>query len=107
MIKKNNLVHTDNFNKNEDITIDYSKLNTDQYTLELVAPTISLNTEIVRKSMELKDQLTVLTENDQITLKSNKEFSDILITDVQGKILLQQTALNTKNFTNNLQKQMA
>ncbi|MFK7114257.1 lipase family protein [Flavobacterium oreochromis] len=102
--QKNNLVHTDNFNKNEDITIDYSKLNTDQYTLELVAPTISLNTEIVRKSMELKDQLTVLTENDQITLKSNKEFGDILITDVQGKILLQQTALNTKNFTNNLQK---
>ncbi|RVU90564.1 hypothetical protein EH230_06420 [Flavobacterium columnare] len=102
--QKNNLVQTKNFNKNEDITIDYSELNTDQYTLELVAPTISLNTEVLRKSMELKDQLTLLTENDQITLKSSKDFNAILITDVQGKILLQENVSNIKNFTKNLPK---
>ncbi|AND65440.1 hypothetical protein AX766_14150 [Flavobacterium covae] len=102
--QKNNLVQTESFNKNEDITIDYSDLNTDQYTLELVTPTISLNTEVFRKAMELKDQLIILTENEEITLKSNKEFSTILITDVQGKILSQETVNNTKIFTKNLPK---
>ncbi|MEB3800899.1 hypothetical protein INQ45_07420 [Flavobacterium columnare] len=102
--QKNNLIQTHNFSKNENITIDYSKLNTDQYTLELVTPTVSLNTEVLRKSMEIENQLIIATEEDQINLKSNKEFSAILITDAQGKILLQQTVPNVQSFTKNVPK---
>ncbi|WP_428225377.1 lipase family protein [Flavobacterium sp.] len=99
-----NLVFSNAFDKNQEITIDFSKLNTNQYILELVSQSVSLHTEIERKPMEIKDQLTISTNGEELTLQSTREIAELLISDVQGKTLMYKNSLSSKSISTPVQK---